>query len=318
MGRMGWSILCLDYRAFRPVRTTKQFLGCQPLKNPFAWNISPCFQSIQNCSLRLQGRPLHGPGNTAPDTRTRRQHRSAVTLNVTADGENIAETEGSENQEEPNGSEEFSEDSDSIESNSSGSEEGILFGKLPVQDLERLPFLLFWTSDLDLLLTSPHFDLRATYLRKALEQHPPIENPYRLDRLNMVTQIPELGIIVAASQIGRVALITLTRRNNHKWEYGFRIDSIVPFESQESAGHRPDTQLLGVAVAPIQGQQLKPESILDDDTQAGGDDQQRSTHSAAPASRRYRLMLTYYDMTVLSYEIGRPQDDLDGGNVVFF
>ncbi|OQE21981.1 hypothetical protein PENSTE_c011G01135 [Penicillium steckii] len=71
------------------------------------------------------------------------------------------------------------------------------------------------------------------------------------DRFNMVKYIPELGLVVAASQKGRVAIITLTWHE----EIGssFRLDWIVPFSTQEAEEERPLIPLLGITVNPMPG-----------------------------------------------------------------
>lgn len=67
----------------------------------------------------------------------------------------------------------------------------------------------------------------------------------------MVKYVPELGLVVAASQKGRVAIISLT------WQeeigYAFRVDWIVPFHTQERNDERPMIPLLGIAVSPMPG-----------------------------------------------------------------
>ncbi|KAJ5570193.1 uncharacterized protein N7459_009623 [Penicillium hispanicum] len=77
------------------------------------------------------------------------------------------------------------------------------------------------------------------------------------DRFNMVKYIPELGLVVAASQKGRVAIIALT------WQeeigYAFRLDWIVPFWSQERDNCRPMLPLLGLAVSPMPGFEISPD-----------------------------------------------------------
>ncbi|KAJ5127677.1 hypothetical protein N7448_008456 [Penicillium atrosanguineum] len=74
------------------------------------------------------------------------------------------------------------------------------------------------------------------------------------DRFNMVKYIPELGIVVAASQKGRLAIITLT------WQreigFAFRLDWIVPFYTQELNDERPESPLLGIAVSPMAGSEI--------------------------------------------------------------
>ncbi|GAB1197413.1 hypothetical protein APSETT444_006706 [Aspergillus pseudonomiae] len=77
------------------------------------------------------------------------------------------------------------------------------------------------------------------------------------DRFNMVKYIPEHGIVVAASQKGRAAVITLTESEANG--LSFRVDWIVPFESQEKYGDRPLIPLLGMSVGPMQGFEMPPD-----------------------------------------------------------
>lgn len=78
--------------------------------------------------------------------------------------------------------------------------------------------------------------------------------PPALDRLNMTQYISELGIIVIATQIGRVAICSLTRKGV-QGPYGLRVDWILPFAAQEKNGERPRAHLLGIAAGPVPGQQ---------------------------------------------------------------
>ncbi|KAL1970275.1 hypothetical protein VTN77DRAFT_5435 [Rasamsonia byssochlamydoides] len=71
------------------------------------------------------------------------------------------------------------------------------------------------------------------------------------DRFNMVKYIPELGVVIAATQNGRAAVITLTEA--HRKDITFRINWMVPLASQEKYADRPLIPLLGIAVSPVQG-----------------------------------------------------------------
>ncbi|KAJ5887655.1 hypothetical protein N7495_007696 [Penicillium taxi] len=77
------------------------------------------------------------------------------------------------------------------------------------------------------------------------------------DRFNMVKSIPELGIVVAATQKGRAAIISLTWHKD--FGYSFRTDWITPFASQERKGERPLAPLQGIAVCPMQGFETPPD-----------------------------------------------------------
>jgi len=202
-----------------------------------------------------------------------------------------------------------------------------------------------------------------------------------LDRLNMLLQIPELGIVIIATQIGRCAVCALTKKERQGM-LGLRVDWILPTRSQEKQRLRPLTELLGIAVAPVQGQldlspsqpdfeedwaedcvveglptsferntvlldnlQVMPQdeapssepSTSESDRDGNESPERKCSGSRTPPrvsiktesrpwtkeperepwrsqenSRRYRLMMTYADMTVLTYEIwqGVGQSDV--------
>ena len=73
-----------------------------------------------------------------------------------------------------------------------------------------------------------------------------------LERMNMIHQIPELGLVIIGTQIGRCAVCTLTRQQENG-DVGLRVDWVLPFDKQEQIGQRPVMPLLGLAVGPIQG-----------------------------------------------------------------
>ncbi|KAL2001903.1 hypothetical protein VTN02DRAFT_1027 [Thermoascus thermophilus] len=77
------------------------------------------------------------------------------------------------------------------------------------------------------------------------------------DRFNMVKYVPEHGLVVAATQKGRAAIISLTEAHNKG--LALRINWIVPLESQEKYGDRPLVALLGMAVSPVQGFEMPPD-----------------------------------------------------------
>ncbi|KAJ5901170.1 hypothetical protein N7504_007163 [Penicillium tannophilum] len=91
----------------------------------------------------------------------------------------------------------------------------------------------------------------------AQRSSPSIDIHSACDRFNMVKYIPEVGIVVAASQKGRVAIISLT------WQqeigFAFRVDWIVPFLTQEFHNQRPVIPLLGLAVSPMPGFENPPD-----------------------------------------------------------
>jgi hypothetical protein len=116
------------------------------------------------------------------------------------------------------------------------------------------------------------------------------------DRLNMLAAIPELSLVLVASQIGRVALITITRPVQRDSRLGhivsMRVDLILPFSDEESEEKiRPSHGLLGMAVGPMQNERKKMEA-----------------RGAGEGPRWWRLMLHYFNHTILSYEISREEE----------
>ncbi|KAI0175651.1 hypothetical protein GGR52DRAFT_537613 [Hypoxylon sp. FL1284] len=113
------------------------------------------------------------------------------------------------------------------------------------------------------------------------------------ERLANLAHVPELSLVVAGSMCGRVALVTLTRpaEGAYSFDRGFKIEAILPRKSEEEVCMRPMCPLLGLAVGPM------PRSDV------------RRSSNAHHGSKRYRLMLHYYDLTILSYELSRDPVD---------
>ncbi|KAI1341516.1 hypothetical protein F5Y15DRAFT_358853 [Xylariaceae sp. FL0016] len=111
-------------------------------------------------------------------------------------------------------------------------------------------------------------------------------------RLSNLHHVPELSLVVAGSSDGRVALVTLTQpRYELSFQRGFKVEAILPTRRDEDRGLRPVCALLGVAIGPmpVSGRAEKAELLL--------------------GARRYRVMLHYYDLRILSYEIYRDGSD---------
>ena len=154
--------------------------------------------------------------------------------------------------------------------------------------------------------------------------------------LTMLTQIPDLGVVVAGCQRGQAGIFTLfqlkdctdtatatatasvsaTARADAQESTGresmeagtihntdtttastpcaFRLDHILPTLDQEEAHQRPSFRsLIGIAAAPLQGVKSY-----------GG---QRS---------RWRLILTYSDCTLLSYELRRSNAGVEVDSLI--
>ena len=207
---------------------------------------------------------------------------------------------------------------------------------------------------------TPHF-FCASALKQTLPRVIERSRLIDMDRLNMMQYIPELGVVIIATQIGRCAVCTLTKKSDTGTP-GFRVDWILPTKEQEKIGLRPQATLLGIAAGPVQGRQIGEEESSSDESESSfGAEELYTNHSTASSSggssisesnllqgrkhhlpssksrpspirpnhpifpkaeswqgiensRRYRLMLTYYDQTVLTYELWReaPNIGIDG------
>lgn len=199
----------------------------------------------------------------------------------------------------------------------------------------------------------------ANVLKQTLPEHNPndpvVAELRAMNRLNMIRKIPELGVLLIATQTGRVAVCSLTRKNHL---LGFRVDWVLPTKKQERAGQRPFCTLAGMAVAPIQTRNdaifdvghdsdenisfedgivdgvkttFDPKVVMlrnsptskERHAQKAGNFAEptleskpwkpmpkgTATWQRAEGSRRYRIMLTYTDLTVLTYEISRNVED---------
>lgn len=179
----------------------------------------------------------------------------------------------------------------------------------------KIPFNLLQTSELDIHLFHSILEPRSIRRRlpitpsvvishEAIHQiiPPELEGLTHFERLNMLHQIPELGVVVVGNQVGRVGILTMTRCERKKF-FGFKMEAILPFKSQEALEQRPEVPLMGIAVSPMQGHY--PTNPNDSPGSSP------AAHTSATYSRRYRLLMIYCDKTVLSYEISRPAPDVD-------
>ncbi|KAF2156169.1 hypothetical protein K461DRAFT_91621 [Myriangium duriaei CBS 260.36] len=150
------------------------------------------------------------------------------------------------------------------------------------------------------VLMGDHWHVRSPPAQdRIITRHSWLHSPHSIERGCMFAQIPSMGVVVVGNQMGRVAIMSGFKTQQHldipvgdksrvktyKWVYGLRLEVMLPFASQEAAGSRPYCMLYGMAVAPMQGTQHLP------------DDQ-----------KRWRLMFMYVDDTVFSYEIKRKPD----------
>lgn len=109
-------------------------------------------------------------------------------------------------------------------------------------------------------------------------------------RLNMISHVPELNLVVVASQVGRVLLLTPTKMAiGDSWQHGMRPEWILPRDDEELEPKKERRPLHGMSVAPVQ---------QDSEASLG--------EEAAP--RRFRLMLHYRNHEILTFEITRAEE----------
>ncbi|CZT18815.1 uncharacterized protein RCC_04659 [Ramularia collo-cygni] len=253
----GWGLIFLDKRSFIPAKDMQSALG--PMHGKVNYNDKKLW-------------------NTGPST--------------THDWEFSEETAGDSTEEGP-----YEMDTDSAEEED---EEDVilsykpstrfLFRNYPSRQNPSLPFTggaldcpILHTSVQNAYLLQPSNSDPVISCSELLHQILP-SNLYwlhRFARLNLHAYIPSIGVVVVASQMGRAAILSLTKLSGEE-VYTMRVDAIVPFKEQEERGERPCMPLAGIAVGCIQG-----------------------TEKLELGRRRWRLMMTYCDHTVLSFEIRR-------------
>lgn len=119
------------------------------------------------------------------------------------------------------------------------------------------------------------------------------------DRMCFFHEIPELGVFIVASPVGRAGIFctTCAPGADGSLEYGFKLEYLLPFEasSENEVYDVPYERLAGVAVGPVQGMFDKPEDV----EREGVED----VWGMQP--RRWRVIMYYTDHTVLSFEIAK-------------
>ncbi|KAI9642277.1 hypothetical protein NHQ30_009079 [Ciborinia camelliae] len=116
-------------------------------------------------------------------------------------------------------------------------------------------------------------------------------------RINMMALIPELSLVVVASQNGQAALLTLTKVDINSSDIPvptFRIEALLPprkYGENYLIGYDgPKPPLLGLAVSPIQ---RGPGIEL----------------NAGESPKKWRLIMHSYDQTIWTYELSRDEND---------
>ena len=330
----GWGVLCLDLRSFRLTKGALETYGCEPKAHPAGWDISASRNYVKN-AYNLPPVSAGFSSVPAPVLPFGMVYETELQagLPLELDDEDWVDGDVEDNDDlgmdltPYSGLQDFSSNPLPITA-----ETQIVYNVIPViefttkgphatncrgTDEDRtgdpsmstsppptsLPFSILQTTASDIVFRSSALRATSVLLRYPLAQNIRSKLHWLTnhDRLNMTSQVPELGLVLVASQIGRVALLTLTRMRGTK-HLAFRLDCILPSKDQEERGERPMVPLLGMAVGPIQGRECKAESGGDG---CSPDGRGEEAWRLVEGSRRYRLMLYYSDHTVLSYELSR-------------
>ncbi|KAF2268976.1 hypothetical protein CC78DRAFT_575524 [Lojkania enalia] len=162
------------------------------------------------------------------------------------------------------------------------------------------------------------------------------------DRLCYSTQIPELGLLIAASPANRIVLLSLTQiladtngpptqdslnprsklrkdgEGGQQIVYGFKLEKVLPDDSITAYLATTNTRIVGVAVGPVQGMF----DISADEADAGnrdGDvdmDGSRGEDKERDRTRRWRMIVMFTDHTVLAYELARTSEEVAVADLV--
>ncbi|TAQ89550.1 hypothetical protein B7494_g2147 [Chlorociboria aeruginascens] len=148
----------------------------------------------------------------------------------------------------------------------------------------------------DIELIGPTTKSPGTICRNAIKTNPRPLQFRGLDRICYLSFVPELSLVLVATGLGRVALLTITRQEDSFSQYGpvltFRLDITLPPDGSLEGG----CPLMGMAVAPCR------DRAFEMGVQRVG-------------TRRWNLILHYMDNMVLTYELSR--DEESGGVLIW-
>lgn len=312
----GWSVLCVDPASYWPSQGCQETFGCsEPYlwkQNSRQWDNTPSAAIVPN---NVPGRAFRAlvygnedeevcrdKGNVLTDADLVKAARSDIEcmkgkrVDAMADLRDIYSIRSTRTARLQSGklhhlkNSDFSDNFDNSctsdtpdSANDEVSYEGLSILNPEYRQRPQFDILVCTSRDIGLIYRSGPNPLDRINCSDPLSCQKPLPgcNVHAYHRLNMATQIRELGIIIVGDQAGRVAVISLTKMRNAPRIKGFRIDRILPTWSEEKAGHRPRTALVGMALGPV----------------SPGQDE--------GIDRTWRLMLFYYDHTILVYHIKR-------------
>lgn len=165
------------------------------------------------------------------------------------------------------------------------------------------PFVILTKEDIFLVQSPFRASKHTNSMRRPLHLGKWVPSLAPQDRHCFFSQIPELGVFIIGSPIGRAAVFSLywtKDEGNPRRRYGFKLEYLLPFKAEkenEIAGV-PHERLVGVAVSPIQGMFDRPEE------RAGIVNLEQGVYQP----RRWRLLLYYMNHTILSFELSKPRE----------
>ncbi|KAH8819165.1 CRT10-domain-containing protein, partial [Xylogone sp. PMI_703] len=308
---MGWGVLVLPVSLFKRTKTPAEALGMPLSEEPYGcgsltdlnvpFDISDSVHDVRRSS---QWHPMFGPTVRLPEiSEAEQREATATTALVLQEDSSDEDTKSSNN--------------NRIHKRSSKKFSDLAIMEIDPDDSEYyMPdgsaIMRIFQNHIDLQPPTKH--MHHTVCKKLLKQRIPEDVLFQLqhiDRLSIHAVIEELNLVVVASQVGRVALLTLTRPEDSWSTNGpvtlFRVDMFLPFRKQEDEGLRPVVPLLGMTVGPMQSKDMIHK---DEEASSSVPGSRRVTGLGVDSRRRWRLILHYYDHTVLTYEISRKEDAL--------
>ncbi|KAI9711895.1 MAG: hypothetical protein M1812_007049 [Candelaria pacifica] len=285
----GWGVLCLDPRSFRSAQGAPEIFGCIPKRDEMCW-------CNTDSRLRVRDSTIWHGKNAISTTTNIQNPVSANEDDSTSDPSLNPLLKARLPHMAVRGLHQSMLISEYYEKSQ------VPWPQAPWPTDLRAPFGLLHTSAGSIRLIEhtdkgPSLICRSPLVQVKIDQ---IHHGY--ERLNMLSQAPELGLVFVATQSGRVAILSLTQGRTLKaQEMAFRIEAFLPLRSQEEQGLRPNTPLLGFAIGPVQTRAM--ESAAENHNLANG---HRSKYGGrGETTNKIRLMMTYRDRTVMSYEVSR-------------
>ena len=217
----------------------------------------------------LASHSLSDPGMISDDEEEESDHSLAYTIvgeDINMEDDNRPyeiETQSDANMNDLGVADDSAEHQDTAKptvSNEAGASQGIATSGKGKYDIPSIPILYASDTSIHLMTLSPEFYENARCLDPLYVKRG-ILSAHGMNRINMIEYIRELGVVVIATQIGRVGILSMTTHPTSD-RPGFRMDWILPSRNREHGEEPTQSALHGIAVSPIQGHALESDSSI--------------------------------------------------------